>query len=503
MMRADPNIIAKSTISLRYPNRDLASQCNNQIERIFASHILPEMDRVFNEEAIGGMNLEIDSLVIDIGQIKQSELERYLGEKIRMALSSELSKSLVKNYDFLKVEDFNKSTFSFFGEGLFFYLTRGFMPYWIQAGLDLENLMDHIFNSNPGYFNILIRKIKGNKEAKKRLAFGLSNAYFDKLIQVLEPLDSEWIIEFRSSIGQIISKNAEISAQNKDLERSINYFILGFFSDESGSEFNRLRFSESILRQTADHYNIGFLQLMNVLVSALEQKEYVRSKYQKFHAILTEIKEDETKHHGRKENKDLDWIHLFNTYSWDQLTGKFTEKELGEVIAKLFEREISNGTAINKNGIFNIFRLVEGKGFNEFKTLLESIFSLKLSGDFSFEETKSFQRIFMHWFQLKKEDPFEPDSRLLLIRAVLKEMSEAKELVDSDLSPILQIANKYNIKTSLILLGSGALNKNTVLDDEKKPILLENHYDSLSLKKILLSKYLENGYLPYAFQNIS
>ena len=502
-MITDPNIISKSTISLRYPNRDMASQCNTLIERIFASHILPEMDRAFGQEAIEGINLEIDRMEIDIGQIKQSELERYLGEKIRIALSSKLSKSLAESYDFLKEKDFNQKAYSFFGEGLFFYLTRGFMPHWIQFGLNLENLMDHIFDSNPEYFKDLIKKITGNKEAKKSWAYGLSNAYFDKLIRVLEPSESAWIIEFRSSIGPFISKNAQIPAQNKDLERSINYFILEFISDESGSEFNRLRFSESILKQTADHYNIGFLHLINVLVSALEQKEFERSKYQKLHTILTEIKEGQTEHHVREKERELDWFHIFNTYSWDQLTEKFTEKELQDVIAKFFESELSNGTGINKNGIFNIFRLVEGNGFNEFKALLESIFSLELSRDYNFEETNSFQRIFMHWFHLKKEDPFESDSRLLFLRALLKELSETQELIDSDIVQILKIASRNNIKKSLLLLENNSLKNFRNQENDKNSIQIENQYDSLSQKISLLSSFLEKGYLPYAFQNIS
>ncbi|SMD45660.1 hypothetical protein SAMN00777080_4320 [Aquiflexum balticum DSM 16537] len=503
MMRTDPNIISKSTISLRYPNRDMASQCNMLIERIFASHILPEMDRAFGLESLEGINLEIDSLEIDIGKIKQSELERYLGEKIRIALSTKLSKSLAESYDFLKEKDFNQKAYSFFGEGLFFYLTRGFLPQWIQSGLNLENLMDHIFDSNPEYFKDLIKKITGNKEAKKRWAYGLSNAYFDKLIRVLEPLESAWIIEFRSSIGPLISKNAQIPVQNKGLERSINYFILEFISDESGSEFNRLRFSESILKQTADHYNIGFLHLINVLVSALEQKEFERSKYKKLHTILIEIKEGQTEHHVREKDRKLDWFHIFNTYSWDQLTEKFTEKELKDVIAKFFESELSNGIGINKNGIFNIFRLVEGKGFNEFNALLESIFTLRLSGHESFEGTKSFQKIFLHWFQLRKEDPFESDSQLLFLRALLKELSETQELIDSDIVQILKIANRNNIKKSLLLLENNSLKDFRNQENDKNSIQIENQYDSLSQKISLLSSFLEKGYLSYAFQNIS
>lgn len=503
MIKTNPNIVSKSTISFRYSNRDLASQCNMLIERIFASHILPEMDRAFGQEAIEGINLEIDRMEVDIGKIKQSELERYLGEKIRIALSSKLSKALTESYDFFGENDFDHKTFSFYGEGLFFYLTRGFMPHWIQNGLKLEDLMDHIFDSNPGCFKDLIKKITGNREAKKRWAFGLSNAYFDRLIKLLEPSESEWIIEFRSSIGPFISSNTQIPAQNKDLERSINYFILEFISDESGSEFNRLRFSESILRQTADHYNIDFLQLMNVLVSALEQKEYVRSKYQKLHAILTEIKEDQTKNSGLEKKRKVDWIHIFNTYSWFQLTEQFTEEELKWVIAELFEKEITNGTVINKNGILNIFRLLEGKGFNEFKALLESIFSLKLFGDLGIEQTKSFERIFMHWFQLKKEDPFESDSRLLLFKAFLIEMSTSKEMIDIDLYPILNSARQNNIKTSLLLLENFPLKKFSNPDAIKNSVQIDNQYDSITLKESLITHFLEKGFLPYAFHNIS
>ena len=503
MMSKNPNVIEKSTISFKYPSRNLATQCNNLIEKIFASHILPEIDDVFKAEAIEGINLEIDSLVIDIGQIKESELERYLGEKIRIALSSKLSKSLAENYDFFGQKDFNQESASFFGEGLYFYLTRGFMPSWIHSGMGTDELMDQILFSNPGYFILLIKKIAGNKEVKKRWAFGLSNEYFDKLIQVLEPIESVWILEFRSAISPILKVNQEIPSQTQGLDRAINYFILEFISDELGSEFNRLRFSESILRQTAAHYNLEFLQLINVLINALEQQEFQRTKYQKLQKVLKEIQGDEIKQQGADVIEQLDWIQIFNTLSWEVLIQKFGKKKLLKVVSGFSELTIAQKEKINKNSIFSIFRLLEGKAFEELKMLIESVFLLNFSGDIGFEQTKRLQQVFSHWLLFKKENPFEADSRLPLLKAIIKEMSDRKQLTDSDLKPILQIAAKNKIKTALVLQGNHPYHQNAELEVEQDKSRKENQYDALSVKIRLLSYYLENGSMILAFRNTS
>ena len=93
-MSAEKNIIQKSTIQFKYPSRDLAIRCNELIEKIFATHILPEMDEALGLKSINGINLELASVEIDIGKIKEQDLERYLGERIKEALALKLSNVL-------------------------------------------------------------------------------------------------------------------------------------------------------------------------------------------------------------------------------------------------------------------------------------------------------------------------------------------------------------------------------------------------------------------------
>ena len=276
-MTTRPDIIESAVISFQYRSKEKAVKCNNLIENIFEVQLLPEIGNATDSLVPAFATVEIEKLEINLGQIQEEDLSQNLGQKIRSALRDALEGSIKDSFPFLNAEKYASNTVEELGilEALAYYLQKGFLPHWLDKGISLNMLMDKAFGFNRTHLNQMIRGISRNQEVKKRIAFGLEPTYFDKLIEVLEPMQAEWIFEYREDLIPVLQRDRVFTSKPDGIERSINYFILQFIIDESGSQFNRERFSESVLRQASSHHNLDFelfIEKMAFTISLMEQE---------------------------------------------------------------------------------------------------------------------------------------------------------------------------------------------------------------------------------------
>src|SRR5690554_427661 len=288
-----PDIIESSIISFQYFSKEKANRCNHLIENIFEVELLPEIRKATDSAIPAFATLEIEKLEINLGRIREEDLFENLGPKIRQALHEALEKAITDSFPFLHANKYAGSTTEERGvlEALAHFFQKGFLPSWLDKKISLDKLMDQALGFNRIHLNRMIRDISRHQEVKKRIAFGLDVAYFDKLIAVLEPAQAEWIVEYRKDLIPLLRKDRVFTSKPPDLEKSINYFILQFIIDDSSSQFSRERFSESVLRQTSSHHNLNFELLVEKMTLALHQMEQETVIFKDLKAVLTSIQQ--------------------------------------------------------------------------------------------------------------------------------------------------------------------------------------------------------------------
>ena len=497
-MSAGPNIIQKSTIQFRYPSRHLAIRCNELIEKIFATHILPKMEEAFGLKYIHGINLELASLEIDIGKIKEQDLERYLGEKIKEALVLKLPQALSKKLSFLGTSNTTLNPDGLVEEGLYFYLKKGFMPEWI-AGMDLAKLMEQIFLSKPSYFKELLKKISKNRDAKKRWVFGISEKQFDRLIQNIEPSNSDWILSFRASLIPTLKKSKDLPSGNQGLDKSINYFILEFISDQSGSEFNRLMFSKSILKQTASRYNIEFSVLISLISKTLALKENQSPLFKNLQKVIVQIEKEELTATEKKSTQRVNWTDIFNTLSWEEIVRMFDSSTLSNVKIHFTASDIQKIKELNVKGLINLFRLFDPEKFQEILRVLKTEIPSVASSKIRIQEENKLKEIFISFVKLKEMEPFESDSKRHLLKAILKESILPERAPNPKHS--FQRQEKYKLEVSQI--------QNEIRSEKRFEEILTNPRtensteNELRLKRKIIAYYFQERKLPHSYRDLS
>lgn len=497
-MSAGPNIIQKSTIQFRYPSRHLAIRCNELIEKIFVTHILPKMDEAFSLKSFHGINLELASLEIDIGKIKEQDLERYLGEKIKDALVLKLPQALSKKISFSGTSNTSPNPNGLVEEGLYFFLIKGFMPEWI-AGMDMAKLMEYIFQSKPSYFKELLKKISRNRDAKKRWVFGISDKQFDRLIQNIEPSNSAWILSFRASLIPTLKKSKDLPAGKQGLDKSINYFILEFISVQTGSEFNRLMFSKSILKQTASRYNVGFLELIGLISKTLALKENQSPLFKNLQKVIVQIEKEELSATEKKSTPRVNWKDIFNTLSWEEIVRKFDSSTLSNVKIHFTANDIQKIKELNVKGIINLFRLFDPENFQEILKVLKTEIPSVASSKISIQEENKLKEIFISFVKLKEMEPFESDSKRLLLKAILKE-SLNKEGGPNP-KQTFKSREKYKSEVSQIQQEISSEKRFEEIPTSNRT---ENSTENeLGLKRKIIAYFFQEGKLPHAFRDLS
>ncbi|WP_113922141.1 contractile injection system tape measure protein [Cognataquiflexum aquatile] len=497
-MSAGPNIIQKSTIQFRYPSRHLAIRCNELIEKIFATHILPKMDEAFSLKSFHGINLELASLEIDIGKIKEQDLERYLGEKIKEALVLILPQALSKKISFSGTSNTSPNPNGLVEEGLYFFLIKGFMPEWI-AGMDMAKLMEYIFQSKPSYFKELLKKISRNRDAKKRWVFEISDKQFDRLIQNIEPSNSAWILSFRASLIPTLKKSKDLPSGKQGLDKSINYFILEFISVQSGSEFNRLMFSKSILKQTASRYNVGFLELIRLISKTLALNENQSPLFKNLQKVIVQIEKDELSATEKKSTQRVNWTDIFNTLSWEEIVRKFDSSTLSIIKIHFTANDIQKIKELNVKGIINLFRLFDPEKFQEILKVLKTEIPSVASSKISIQEENKLKEIFISFVKLKEMEPFEEDSKRLLLKAILKESILLER--DPNQQQSFQSQEKYKLKVSQIQQEISSEKRfEEILTNPRTENSTENE---LGLKRKIIAYYFQERKLPHAFRDLS
>jgi hypothetical protein len=284
--------INHSIIDLRYHSRNQAIQNNAWLEDTCEGDLFPALEGAMQEVFPREYFLALDHLVIDLGVITQQELRSGFSDRVRIELKKQLQKlrsdSFGENY--LKIDDNLPLDSNIRLNAISYYLQHGYFPTWSVHPPSLKELIDHLLNNSSKQFAEMIKKLGSRQfEFRKRIALEFTAKQIDHLIRLLEPSDANWIIGIREGLSEKVIENegGEKQVLNEEL---LNILILNYLLEESGSRFNKVIFTESLLNQLAHHYNIEISLLVNSIYSLVHLTEFRSVLFEEFKETILIIK---------------------------------------------------------------------------------------------------------------------------------------------------------------------------------------------------------------------
>jgi len=245
-VKSNQNIIHSSTFNFEFENRVAAVRCNNLIESIFNSHILPELEKAISNQIPEGMLVELSKLEINIGKISEKELSAHLAKRISESLENAL-----KNYNPMQrnPSDGRQILSNYILKSIEAFLQYGYLPGFTVENTLIDELFIEAIKKNKSEFITILEKYATNENALRRIVNNLKPETFDEILWTLIPVESNWIIDFRRILLHTRKDNNRGQFTGNEFLSAINVIILKYILKRTSSDFDRKDFSSSIIKE--------------------------------------------------------------------------------------------------------------------------------------------------------------------------------------------------------------------------------------------------------------
>ncbi|MFV0593837.1 MAG: contractile injection system tape measure protein [Draconibacterium sp.] len=254
-MDTSEHIVLNSSIQLNYRNKATAIRCNQLIESIFHSDILPEMEAAVSTSIPKGVNIELSKLEINIGEIPEKELSTVLARRIREELEKSRNFSHLVNIKGNSRNGFKQLTSeNALLYALDFFLQYGFFPYSLENNPSLDELLAGLIESHPKKLIEILLSHKTKNHGISRLTNHLNQQSQSQLVVLLEPVDGKWIVNIVPKILQIAGE-LNIARSQKELLRSLMSSVLYYLLNNRSPGFSRQRFLVSAMKDWLTNFS--------------------------------------------------------------------------------------------------------------------------------------------------------------------------------------------------------------------------------------------------------
>ncbi len=289
MMHQNTHIVSCCHWNTTFDSKPLANEFQNKISNWSTYHLHRTIDEVFDTICSDNQIIKIETLTIDLGKIEYEELLRELPLRIKEALRNELYTLLMYPKQGNNTVQIISNSISQI-ETLRHYLLRGVLSWNYQAEKGtVEEIMQLQLLNNKLELIKMLKTIAIKENVRKRIAWQLKEKTIKTIISGVVPNNYKKINDFSGELIKVQEKENIIQTSTKDLKKNLWYWILNYLFTERGSIFNELSFVKSTIKQMANHFNITYEVLLELIQKAIRKlKEYTHIK-KGFIAILQEL----------------------------------------------------------------------------------------------------------------------------------------------------------------------------------------------------------------------
>ena len=297
-------------------DRKHAPELQNRISTWSNTRMLGEIEDVLNTLCPSEQTWRIQSLELDFGEIDFENFEHDSAIKLRALLREQLVNLILRTPQGGKnLEVIDKATSN--EDILVRFFLEGITP-WSYSNSEgsVNQLLTDQLKHNQQQIIIRLRAAgMSHERVRRRMAWQMNELNMRQFIKGLEPTNHSQIEHFSQELITIQKNETIVQSNIADFGKNVWFWILNHLLAEKGTIFNQVSFMKSTIQQMANHYNIGYLELMDLIKRTIDK---VRSK---FHVDLDFLKILQLiTNEGKGANNNTARIEENNEILWDRFS---------------------------------------------------------------------------------------------------------------------------------------------------------------------------------------
>ncbi len=291
MHSSGAHIVTRCEWNTAFDSKQLASTLQTYISKWSTYKMQRIINTVFDRICPEGQTMKIKKLSVDLGEITYENMERELPIRLKDALYNALYALIMypKNGDqTLEVINADVAQLNI----LKVFLLKGILPWNHHENYGTAS---HIMNAQLTYNRLeviqLIQEIGVQLDVRKRIAWQFDDATIKKIITGLEPNNHTQIISFSEEFVKIQKKENVLKTSTQAFKKNLWLWILNYLFVDRGTIFNKIAFVRSTIAQIANHFNISYdvlVELIEVAINKNKNHSYVNSNFIGVLRVLSE-----------------------------------------------------------------------------------------------------------------------------------------------------------------------------------------------------------------------
>ncbi|WP_445721834.1 contractile injection system tape measure protein [Flavobacterium sp.] len=311
------HIISKFKWENSFNQKENATELQQRISRWSNTKMQKEINSIFDEICPDSQTWCIQSLTLDLGTIDYDTLEEDLSQKLFHQLSDTLIELILnakKGSDGIEILNTDTSQIN----RLSHYLMTGTMPWnYKDADYSINEMMTSQFKNNKDAIITMLQKVgKTDEKVRQRMAWQLQESIIIKIIEGLETSNHDQIIKFSKELTKIQQHQILVPANENDFKRNLWFWIVNYLFTDRGTIFNKVTFMKSSIQQMANHYNVAYSELLNMIELAIQQIHVTASTKADFILILNLLTKENELFKAKKTSETI----LQENDHWENLT---------------------------------------------------------------------------------------------------------------------------------------------------------------------------------------
>ena len=239
---------------------------------MYNGQVAPMLNNFFARHIPTDVLVKKDQLLLDLGILRDEELERELPVRLEKALE-EFFRPFLHNHwtEWSAAHVEVKPASSGYLQMLEHLLLTGTLPWQVASPhtFTWQTLLDTVYQQEPDSLQQLLRRLGLQQSIRARLAYQSDEEDMQKIITTIEPGEAPVILAYKNNIEAVQREKQLVKSGSTEFSQALSLFILTYLLEEKESEFSRKSFLKSILMQMAAHYNIAYQDLIFVLLEAM------------------------------------------------------------------------------------------------------------------------------------------------------------------------------------------------------------------------------------------
>lgn len=246
------HLIDQTMFDIACDSELLARELQPVLDSFVKKNLMTVVDDEFGQASVNGIEVRIDKLEIDLGNIQYSDYQNEMPKRLREALKSRLSEmkqSLVsgkasnQGYVVKRGDEFDQ---------LKFFLLHGYLPWYarISTQAELENLLQRGLAKAGGEFRHFLQHISSKKTVLSRLVNQFSS---DLLAQVFENISPALAKSANGYMASLAQRPALSAASATHLSRQVWLQMMTTVLKADSTQLSAQQLFEHSLKEVLNH----------------------------------------------------------------------------------------------------------------------------------------------------------------------------------------------------------------------------------------------------------